>query len=136
MTALWTAPDLLEATGGTMSVPFAATGVSIDTRTIQPGDLFVALRGETSDGHAFVADAIAKGAAGAMVSHAVPEVRRQLLVDDTLAALHRLGGYARERFTGRLVAVTGSVGKTTTKEMLRTVPDGIRHDACRRRLLQ
>ena len=121
MTPRWTAHDLLEATGGTMGVPFVATGVSIDTRTIQPGDLFVALRGETSDGHAYVADAIAKGAAGAMVHGAMPEVSRLLVVDDTLAALHRLGGYARERFTGRLVAVTGSVGKTTTKEMLRTI---------------
>jgi UDP-N-acetylmuramoyl-tripeptide--D-alanyl-D-alanine ligase len=121
MTALWTAHDLLEATGGTMDTPFAATGVSIDTRTIQPGDLFVALHGETGDGHGFVADALAKGAAGAMVYRHVPNVGRVLSVDDTLAGLHRLGGYARERFTGRLVAVTGSVGKTTTKEMLRTV---------------
>ncbi len=78
MTPLWTAHDLLEATGGTMNAPFAATGVSIDTRTIQPGDLFVALRGEASDGHAFVADALAKGAAGAMVHRDVPDVGRLL----------------------------------------------------------
>ena len=76
MTPLWTAHDLLEATGGTMGAPFAATGVSIDTRTSRPGDLFVALRGETGDGHAFVADAIAKGAAGAMVHRDVPQVSR------------------------------------------------------------
>ena len=120
--ALWTARELLEATGGAMETThFAATGVSIDTRTIQPGDLFVALQGESGDGHGFVADALAKGAAGAMVHRSVPAVGRLLLVDDTLAGLHRLGGYARERFTGRLVAVTGSVGKTTTKEMLRTI---------------
>ncbi|HME21895.1 MAG TPA: UDP-N-acetylmuramoyl-tripeptide--D-alanyl-D-alanine ligase [Acetobacteraceae bacterium] len=121
MTALWTAHDLLEATGGTMETPFAATGVSIDTRTIQPGELFVALQGEAGDGHAFVAEALAKGAAGAMVHRDVPAAGGLLLVDDTLSGLHRLGGYARERFTGRLVAVTGSVGKTTTKEMLRTI---------------
>ena len=121
MTALWTAHDLLEATGGAMATQFAATGVSIDTRTIQPGDLFIALQGDTTDGHAFVADALAKGAAGAMVHRHVPGADRLLLVDDTLAGLHRLGGYARQRFAGRLVAVTGSVGKTTTKEMLRTV---------------
>jgi UDP-N-acetylmuramoyl-tripeptide--D-alanyl-D-alanine ligase len=121
MTALWTAHDLLEATGGAMAAPFAATGVSIDTRTLQPGDLFVALRGEAGDGHDFVADALARGAAGAMVHRAVPDAGGLLLVDDTLAALHRLGGYARERFTGRLVAITGSVGKTTTKEMLRAI---------------
>jgi UDP-N-acetylmuramoyl-tripeptide--D-alanyl-D-alanine ligase len=121
VTALWTSHDLHEATGGTMATPFAATGVSIDTRTIRQGDLFVALQGETGDGHAFVADALSKGAAGAMVHQDVPDARHLLLVDDTLAALHRLGGYARQRFTGRVAAVTGSVGKTTTKEMLRAI---------------
>ena len=121
MTALWTMHDLLEATGGTMPTPFAATGVSIDTRTLQPGDLFVALAGEAGDGHEFVADALAAGAAGAMVHRDVSNAAHLLQVDDTLAGLHRLGGYARQRFTGRLVAVTGSVGKTTTKEMLRTI---------------
>ena len=120
MSVLWTAHDLLEATGGTMSERFDASGVSIDTRTLQPGELFVALRGEAGDGHGFVADALVRGAGGAMVHRAVPGTRL-LHVDDTLAALHRLGGYARERFTGRVIAVTGSVGKTTTKEMLRTI---------------
>ena len=121
MTALWTAGDLLEATGGAMATPFAATGVSIDTRSLRAGDLFLALHGENGDGHAFVSDAIAGGAAGAMVDRDVPDAGHLLLVDDTLAGLHRLGGYARQRFAGRLVAVTGSVGKTTTKEMLRTI---------------
>jgi UDP-N-acetylmuramoyl-tripeptide--D-alanyl-D-alanine ligase len=120
MTALWTSQDLRKATGGAMAAAFDATGVSIDTRTLQPGDLFVALRGETGDGHDFVADALAKGAIGAMV-HQDMAGPRLLHVDDTLAALHRLGGYARTRFRGRLAAVTGSVGKTTTKEMLRTI---------------
>ena len=64
---LWTADELVEATGGMLSAPFDADGVSIDTRTLAPGDLFVALVGEGRDGHAFVADALAKGAAGAMV---------------------------------------------------------------------
>jgi UDP-N-acetylmuramoyl-tripeptide--D-alanyl-D-alanine ligase len=123
MSELWTAHDLLEATGGTMAAPFAASGVSIDTRTLQPGDLFVALLGESGDGHDFVANALAAGAAGAMVHRDVPDVGALLHVDDTLAGLHRLGGYARQRFAGRLVAVTGSVGKTTTKEMLRTILD-------------
>ncbi len=108
-----------------MRTDFAATGVSIDTRSIAPGDLFVALRGEAGDGHDFVADALAKGAAGAMVHRDlaldVPAPARLLRVDDTLAALTRLGAYARARFTGRLVAITGSVGKTTTKEMLRRI---------------
>ncbi len=116
---LWTSSDLLEATGGIQTAPFDATGVSIDTRTLLPGDLFIALHGENGDGHRFVADALARGAAGAMVDHDVPGVTNLLRVDDTLAALGRLGGYARARFAGRVVAVTGSVGKTTTKEMLR-----------------
>lgn len=124
MTApLWTAHELTEATGGMMTLPFDAIGVSIDTRTLAPGDLFVALVGDGRDGHAFVADALAKGAAGAMVHQDVPAGSPVLRVDDTLAALARLGAFARSRFGragGFLVAVTGSVGKTTTKEMLRT----------------
>jgi UDP-N-acetylmuramoyl-tripeptide--D-alanyl-D-alanine ligase len=127
MTALWTPHDLLEATGGSMQTPFAANGMSIDTRTLAHDDLFVALLGENGDGHAFVADAMAKGAAGAMVHRDVPDSGHLLLVDDTLAGLHRLGGYARVRFGGRLIAVTGSVGKTTTKEMLRTILSAFGH---------
>jgi UDP-N-acetylmuramoyl-tripeptide--D-alanyl-D-alanine ligase len=121
MTQLWTALDLLEATGGAIGVPFAAGGISIDTRTLRPGDLFVALLGEGRDGHAFVEDALAQGAAGAMVHRDVPGASRLLRVDDTLAALARLGGFARVRSRAKVVAVTGSVGKTTTKEMLRTI---------------
>ena len=121
MTMLWTDDDLLEATGGRFITPFAASGVSIDTRTLRPGDLFVALVGEGRDGHDFVTDALAKGAAGAMVHRPVPGAYRLLMVDDTLPALARLGGYARVRTTARVIAVTGSVGKTTTKEMLRHV---------------
>ena len=118
MTPLWTARDLQAATGGTFSTPFDATGVSIDTRSIAPGEMFVALRGENGDGHAHVAAAGAKGAAGAMVHADAPGL--VLRVDDTLAGLTRLGAAGRARFNGRVVAVTGSVGKTTTKEMLRT----------------
>jgi UDP-N-acetylmuramoyl-tripeptide--D-alanyl-D-alanine ligase len=121
MTELWSAHDLLEATGGMMERPFGAAGISIDSRTIEPGELFVALRGATGDGSGFVADALARGAAGAMVHSQVSDLARLLLVDDTLAGLHGLGCFARRRFAGRLVAVTGSVGKTTTKEMLRSV---------------
>jgi UDP-N-acetylmuramoyl-tripeptide--D-alanyl-D-alanine ligase len=121
MSPLWTAHDLLEATGGTMSPRFDATGVSIDSRTLQPGDLFVALIGEAGDGHDHVGAALAKDAAGAMVHRDVGSSGPLLRVDDTLAALARLGGYARARFGGRLIAITGSVGKTTTKEMLRRI---------------
>jgi UDP-N-acetylmuramoyl-tripeptide--D-alanyl-D-alanine ligase len=136
---LWTASELVEATGGTMSRPFDAGGLSIDTRTIVPGDLFVALVGEGRDGHAFVADALAKGAAGALVHNDLSlsgSVLRApvLRVDDTLAGLARLGGFARSRFGmngGFTVAVTGSVGKTTTKEMLRAALSafGVAHAA-------
>jgi UDP-N-acetylmuramoyl-tripeptide--D-alanyl-D-alanine ligase len=105
------------ATGGVLLRPFDADGLSIDTRTLAPGDLFIALIGEGRDGHAFVADALAKRAAGAMVHR--DALGAVLRVDDTLAGLTRLGRYRRCQFGGRLVAVTGSVGKTTTKEMLR-----------------
>ena len=122
MTApLWTEADLSAATGAAAS--FAATGVSIDSRTIEPGDLFVALVGENGDGHAHVADALSRGATGAMV-HRMPDnvdPARLVLVADTLSGLTALGAFARVRFNGRVVAVTGSVGKTTTKEMLRAV---------------
>lgn len=121
MTPLWAATDLTEATGGVLATPFHATGVSIDTRTLVPGDLFVALLGEGRDGHDFVPDAMAKGAAGVLIHRAVPGVDRMLLVDDTLAALTRMGGFARARYEGLVIAITGSVGKTTTKEMLRTI---------------
>ena len=128
---LWTAGELIEATGGGLSRPFDADGLSIDTRTLVPNDLFIALIGEGRDGHAFVADALAKGSAGAMVHADVPTTGTVLRVDDTLAGLTRLGGYARFRFGGRLVAVTGSVGKTTTKEMLRVALSafGVTHAA-------
>ncbi len=121
--SLFTADDLMHASAGTMTVPFHADGVSIDTRTLQPGDLFVALQTDSGDGHAHVADAMAKGAAGAMVHrpHDLPEDANLLVVGDTLAGLTTLGGFGRTRFTGAVVAVTGSVGKTTTKEMLRLV---------------
>ena len=116
---LWTGAELLEATGGHFGTGFDASGVSIDTRTIQPGDLFVALLGEAGDGHDYAVQAIEAGAAGVMVHRHLAPIARALLVDDTLAGLTRLGAFGRARFTGRMLAVTGSVGKTTTKEMLR-----------------
>ena len=121
MRTLWNAEGLRNATGGRMARHFAAIGVSIDTRTLKPGDLFVALIGENGDGHDHLATAMAAGAAGALVHRDVEGVENLLLVDDTLAALTRLGAFARARFPGKLAAITGSVGKTTTKEMLRTI---------------
>jgi UDP-N-acetylmuramoyl-tripeptide--D-alanyl-D-alanine ligase len=123
MTPLWTSADLAAATGAA-APGFAATGVSIDSRTLAPGDLFVALVGERGDGHAHVADALAKDAAGAMVHrtpHGAVDESRLLRVADTLVGLRALSAFARSRSVARVVAVTGSVGKTTTKEMLRTL---------------
>ena len=123
---LWTARDAAEATGGTAIGDWAASGVSIDTRTLQPGDLFVALK-DVRDGHEFVAQALEKGAAAAMVSH-VPEGvasdANLLVVEDVLPALEAMGIAARARTKAQVVAVTGSVGKTSTKEMLRDVLKG------------
>jgi UDP-N-acetylmuramoyl-tripeptide--D-alanyl-D-alanine ligase len=116
MSDLWEASELAIA-AGSRDAGFAVSGISIDTRSLRPGDLFVALQGER-DGHDFVADAFAKGAAGALVSRDVGGVA-VLRVDDTLVALTRLGEFARARSQARVIAVTGSVGKTTTKEMLR-----------------
>ncbi|MBM9402396.1 UDP-N-acetylmuramoyl-tripeptide--D-alanyl-D-alanine ligase [Gluconacetobacter azotocaptans] len=122
MTVLWTRDALQAATGGTFAgdTAIAATGVSIDTRTLAPGDLFIALVGEASDGHAHVRTALDKGAAAVLVHDATGiDDPRLLRVADTMTALHDLGRFARARFGGRMIAVTGSVGKTTTKDMLR-----------------
>lgn len=105
----------------------AITGVSIDTRTLQPGDLFVALAGDQRDGHEFVETAFQKGAAAALVNRekgdALSKLGPLFPVDDGLAALVQLGAAARARLSSdaRIVAVTGSVGKTGTKEALRLV---------------
>ncbi len=119
VSALWSAAELAAALG----VPggWDVSGISIDTRTLQPGDLFVALRGER-DGHDFVAAAFAKGAAAALVTR--PMQGNTIEVADTLRALERLGVAARARGAARIIAVTGSVGKTTTKEMLRRMLSG------------
>jgi UDP-N-acetylmuramoyl-tripeptide--D-alanyl-D-alanine ligase len=117
MTPLWITKDLKAALSLPIPAGIAATGVSIDTRTLQQGDVFVAITGEHSDGNTFVDQAFAKGAAAAIVrarsSHA-----NTILVDDTTEALEKLAQYSRQRFSGILIALTGSVGKTTAKEML------------------
>ncbi len=97
------------------------TGVSTDTRTLQPGDLFVALTGENSDGHKFLADALAKGAVGVVVSRKVESQCLTIRVADTLLALGDLAAFYRSKFDPVVVGVTGSVGKTTTKEMIAAV---------------
>jgi UDP-N-acetylmuramoyl-tripeptide--D-alanyl-D-alanine ligase len=117
---LWTAGEIAAATGGTAHGDWAVVGISIDSRTVQPRELFIALRGPHHDGHAFVADALARGAA-ALVDR-VPDGRCEtalVVVDDTMAALTALGRAARARSHARIAALTGSVGKTGTKEALR-----------------
>lgn len=120
--ALWTADEILAATGGHGRADFAATGIAFDTRTLVPGDLFFALPGESRDGHDFVAEALARGAAAAVVSRMPAGVEASaalVWVEDAGAALRRLAEAARARFAGTVFAITGSVGKTTTKELLR-----------------
>lgn len=116
MSVLWTAQDIAAATGGTASADFAVGGVAFDSREVGPGDLFIALKGEATDGHRFVDGAFAQGAAGAIVSTPVPHPH--ILVSDTTAALNALGVAARARTSARIAGVTGSVGKTSTKEAL------------------
>ncbi|MCB4804801.1 UDP-N-acetylmuramoyl-tripeptide--D-alanyl-D-alanine ligase [Methylobacterium brachiatum] len=134
MTALWTRDDLEAATGGRLiGEDRPIGGASIDTRTLEPGDLFFAIRGEARDGHDFVADALKRGAGAAVVSEAraadlsahgpvlaVPDAG----ADPVLTAMTRLGEAARARTDAQVVAVTGSVGKTGTKEALRHVLAG------------
>ena len=114
--SLWTSAEIAAATGGTASADFAATGVTFDSREVGPGDLFVALKGETSDGHKFLDQSSERGAAGAVVSSSTPHPH--VLVADTTAALDALGRAARARTTAKIIGVTGSVGKTSTKEAL------------------
>src|SRR5436190_21274755 len=105
-----------------MSGPFEASGVTFDSRAVGRGDIFFALPGETTDGHGFVADALARGAAAAVVSRDVPGASGNLVrVPDTLKALVDLGRAGRRRSGARIASVTGSVGKTSTKDALRAM---------------
>ncbi len=113
---LWTSADAAAATGGRTTGAWEATGVSIDTRSLQTGDLFVALR-DQRDGHDFVGAAFEAGAAAVLVDHDTG-TRHQLIVSDVLQALEALGIAARTRSSALRTAVTGSVGKTSVKEML------------------
>jgi len=116
MTPLWTAFDIAAAVDGEVHGDFSASGVAFDSREIGAGDLFIALQGEATDGHRFLDRAFAAGAAGAIVSEACsgPHVR----VADTMAALDALAAASRARMKGQIIGVTGSVGKTGTKEAL------------------
>ncbi|HET7413841.1 MAG TPA: UDP-N-acetylmuramoylalanyl-D-glutamyl-2,6-diaminopimelate--D-alanyl-D-alanine ligase, partial [Pararhizobium sp.] len=138
MSWLWTAEAMIEAMEGRPvgSLPQGITGISIDSRTLAAGDAFFAIKGDRFDGHDFVSGAIINGAALLVVSEAkLPALGRLtvplIVVDDVLAALGRLGEAARARSEAKIVAVTGSVGKTTTKAMLAQAlrPSGTVHAA-------
>ena len=124
--ALWTASEAEAATGGKAVGDWSVEGVSIDTRTIEAGDLFVALK-DVRDGHDFVGQALEAGAGAALVSRVPDGVAADaplLIVDDVLIGLEKLGRAARARTAAKVIGVTGSVGKTSTKEMLRTCLEG------------
>lgn len=138
MSWLWTTADMIAAMGGRPigALPAGVTGISIDSRTIAPGEVFFAIKGDRVDGHDYATTAMANGAALLVVAEAkLPAMGRittpMIVVDDVLAALGRLAVAARIRTDAKIVGVTGSVGKTTTKEMLRTLlaPSGKVHTA-------
>ena len=116
MTALWTSAEIAAATNGTASADFTVSGVTFDSREVEPGHLFLALKGEATDGHRFLDNAFDSGAAGAIVSEA--DDRPHVQVADTFTALNDLGHASRARSSARICGVTGSVGKTGTKEAL------------------
>jgi UDP-N-acetylmuramoyl-tripeptide--D-alanyl-D-alanine ligase len=118
---LWTAGELAAATGGRARGDWSVAGVAIDSRAVAPGELFIALRGPNHDGHDFVAKAVERGAAALVhrVPHGLAPEARLVVVDDTMQALTALGQAARARSRARHAAITGSVGKTGTKEALR-----------------
>ena len=137
---LWSAPELALATAGRLvgRPEGALTGVSIDSRTVGRGEVFFAIKGDVHDGHEFVADALGRGAGIAVVDEAhageLAEAGPLLVVKDVLDALVATGIAARNRSRAKIVAVTGSVGKTSTKEALRLAlaEDGV--DPCIGRL--
>jgi UDP-N-acetylmuramoyl-tripeptide--D-alanyl-D-alanine ligase len=124
---LWTGLALVGALDARLSghLPASVSGISIDTRTLEGGELFFAIKGENNDGHDYVSAAFERGAAACVVdeAHADALIGKGtcFVVRDTLAALQRLGRVSRERSHAHIIAVTGSVGKTSTKEALRTV---------------
>jgi UDP-N-acetylmuramoyl-tripeptide--D-alanyl-D-alanine ligase len=124
MSALWTGPELIAAVSGKVmggktdgTIP-DISGVSIDSRSVKPGDLFIALKGPSFDGHDFVVQALQQGAAAALVATDIKDAAPIVRVADTQVALEDLGAASRARLEGASIAVTGSVGKTSTKEML------------------
>ncbi|MGC1302971.1 MAG: Mur ligase family protein, partial [Caulobacteraceae bacterium] len=112
---LWTSEEIVEATGGAATgAPFVVSGLSIDTRSLKPGELFVALADER-DGHDFLEAAFAAGASGALVSRDIGG-RLGVKVNDTLQGLERIAAAARDRAPAKRAAITGSVGKTSVTQ--------------------
>ena len=116
MSSLWSHDELIAALGGTAHASFDAYAVAFDSREIGQGDLFFAMKGEATDGHLFIDKAFTSGAAGAIVSETV--AHPHILVDDTMDALNALGRASRARVDAKIIGVTGSAGKTGTKEAL------------------
>lgn len=118
---LWHSSEIAEATNGRTGSNFDIYGISIDTRTIKEGDLYIALVGENLDGHTFIQQAFEKGACGALVSSIPKEIdtTKLIVVNDTLQALKDIAIAARKRTQAKVIGITGSSGKTSTKEMLR-----------------
>jgi UDP-N-acetylmuramoyl-tripeptide--D-alanyl-D-alanine ligase len=128
MSYLWTSDDLVAAIDGRPNgtLPEGVTGVSIDSRTLKQGEAFFAIKGETMDGHDFATAAMKAGASVLVIAEGkLPAVGRlaipKIVVPDVLVALEKLGAAARARSRAKVIAVTGSVGKTSTKEALRHV---------------
>jgi len=126
VTLLWTSDELVAAVGGRPfgTLPEGVTGISIDSRTLQRGEAFFAIKGDRFDGHDFATFAMAAGAGLLVISEEkLPALGRltvpKVVVPDVLKALRDLAVAARKRSHGKVIAVTGSAGKTTTKEMLR-----------------
>src|SRR5689334_14145663 len=127
MSSLWTGAELVERTGGRPlgDVPDSIGGISIDTRTLKRGDAFFAIKGESLDGHDFASAAMAAGAGVLVVAEGkLPALGRlsvaKIVVSDVLKALENVGIAARARSKAKIIAVTGSAGKASTKEALRS----------------
>ena len=121
--SLWNSSDIAIAAKGTCSGSWNANAVAIDSRSVKAGDLFIALKGPNFDGHDFVAGALAKGASGALVSRIPDGVSKDacVVVPDVFQAMHDLGNAGRARSHAKIIAITGSVGKTGCKEALRQI---------------
>lgn len=124
---IWDHESLAKALSSEIRSSFKALGVSIDTRTIKEGDIFIALKGENFDGNSFAYQALEKGASIVIVSsinhESLHNNKKVILVDDTMIALNKMARFSRARIKGKVIGVTGSVGKTSTKEMLKLALD-------------